>query len=128
MNVDANLIRPRHFFGFLIPGILCAGGAGHIGTLTTYEAAIERHITPNLGRIRLTKLTAQHLQAWLRQLETAGVSANRRRYARVILRMALNTAMRWRLVTGPHCIKMMGWWPSLRATVAKRPTTNRALA
>src|SRR4051794_21994326 len=45
-------------------------------TLTTYEAAIERHITPTLGRIRLTKLTPQHLQAWLRQLETNGVSAN----------------------------------------------------
>ncbi len=68
-------------------------------TLTTYEAAIERHLVPNLGRIRLAKLTPQHLQAWLRQLETDGVSANRRRYARVVLRMALNTAMRWRLVT-----------------------------
>jgi integrase len=32
------------------------------------------------------------------QLETDGVSANRRRYARVVLRMALNTAMRWRLM------------------------------
>src|SRR5688572_27698840 len=59
-------------------------------TLTTYEAAIERHITPNLGKIRLTKLTPQHLQAWLGQLETDRVSANRRRYARVVLRMALN--------------------------------------
>ena len=48
-------------------------------TLTTYEAAIERHLVPNLGRIRLAKLTPQHLQAWLRQLETDGVSANRRR-------------------------------------------------
>ena len=68
-------------------------------TLTTYEAAIERHITPHIGRIRLTKLTPQHLQTWFAALEAAGVSANRRRYARVVLRMALNTAMRWRLVT-----------------------------
>ncbi len=33
---------------------------------------------------------------------------------------------RWR--TGPHCMKMMGWWPSLRATVADRPRTCRAFA
>ena len=32
-------------------------------------------------------------------LETVGVSAGRRRYARVVLRSALNTAIRWRLVT-----------------------------
>ncbi len=68
-------------------------------TLTTYEAAVERHITPHIGRIRLTKLTPQHLQTWFAALEAAGVSPNRRRYARVVLRMALNTAMRWRLVT-----------------------------
>ena len=30
--------------------------------------------------------------------------------------------------TGPHCMKMIGWWPSLRATVADKPRTNRALA
>ena len=30
--------------------------------------------------------------------------------------------------TGPHCIKMIGWCPSLRATVAESPMTNRALA
>ena len=32
-------------------------------------------------------------------LEAAGVSTGRRRYARVVLRAALNTALRWRLVT-----------------------------
>lgn len=68
-------------------------------TLTTYAAAIERHITPHIGRVPLGKLSAQHVQAWLRSLEDAGVSPNRRRYGRVVLRMALNTAIRWQLVT-----------------------------
>lgn len=68
-------------------------------TLATYEASIERHIIPHLGRIALIKLTPQSLQGWLQALEAANVSPNRRRYARVVLRMALNTAMRWRLVT-----------------------------
>jgi integrase len=44
-------------------------------TLDGYEAAIERHISPYLGRVRLSKLTPQHLQAWMATLETQGVSA-----------------------------------------------------
>ena len=68
-------------------------------TLDGYEAAVARHIRPHLEHVRLAKLTPQHLQAWMATLETNGVSAGRRRYARVVLRMALNTALRWRLVT-----------------------------
>ena len=68
-------------------------------TFVGYEAAIEQHISPHLGRVRLAKLTPQHLQAWMATLETNGVSAGRRRYARVVLRTALNTAIRWRLIT-----------------------------
>jgi len=68
-------------------------------TYAGYEATIDRHINPHIGQVRLTKLTPQHLQALLATLETNGVSVGRRRYARVVLRMALNTAFRWRLVT-----------------------------
>ena len=32
-------------------------------TFAGYEAAIEHHISPHLGRVRLAKLTPQHLQA-----------------------------------------------------------------
>ena len=67
-------------------------------TFVGYQAAVERHISPHLGRVRLAKLTPQHLQAWMATLEAKGVSSGRRRYARVVLRMALNTAIRWRLV------------------------------
>jgi integrase len=68
-------------------------------TLVGYEGTIERHIRPYLGNARLAKLTPQQVQSWLVTLESRGVSAGRRRYARVVLRMALNTAIRWRLVT-----------------------------
>ena len=43
--------------------------------------------------------SCKHLQAWMATLETNGVSAGRRRYACVVLRTALNTAIRWRLIT-----------------------------
>jgi len=68
-------------------------------TFVGYEASIEHHIRPHFGRVRLANVTPQQLQAWLATLEALGVSAGRRRYARVVLRMALNTAVRWRLVT-----------------------------
>jgi integrase len=67
-------------------------------TYDSYEAAVSRHIVPNLGRTILTKLTPQAVQGWLSALEADGVSAGRRRYARNVLRAALNTAMRWQLV------------------------------
>jgi integrase len=68
-------------------------------TYVGYEAAVTHHIAPYLGRVRLSKLTPQHLQTWLATLPTRGVSVGRQRYARVVLRAALNTAIRWRLVT-----------------------------
>lgn len=74
LDVARTRVRPRTFAG--------------------YEAAIERHIRSHLGRVRLAKLTPQHLRARMATLETKGVSAGRRRYARVVLRTALNTAIR----------------------------------
>jgi integrase len=68
-------------------------------TFDGYDAAIRRHITPYLGTRPVVKLTPQATQSWLRDLDAAGVPVSQRRYARVVLRAALNTAVRWRLVT-----------------------------
>lgn len=54
---------------------------------------------PRTIRQLVSKLTPQHLQRWLTTLEASDVSVGRRRYARVVLRTALNTAIRWRLIT-----------------------------
>jgi integrase len=67
-------------------------------TFDTYEAAIRRHIVPYLGKHRLSRLAAQDVQTWLSTLKAADVPVGRRRYARVVLRCALNTARRWALV------------------------------
>ena len=66
-------------------------------TLDTYEAAITHHIVPSLGKRPLSKLTPQDCQAWIATLVHGGVPVGRIRYARVVLRNALNTAVRWRL-------------------------------
>jgi integrase len=63
------------------------------------QSRIAHHIEPHLGRLRLSKLTPQELQRWLSTMAEKGVSVGRRRYARVVLRNALNTAVRWRLIS-----------------------------
>ena len=68
-------------------------------TLDTYEAAITHHIVPLLGKRPLAKLTPQDCQTWIATLAEQGVPVGRIRYARVVLRNALHTAIRWRLVT-----------------------------
>lgn len=68
-------------------------------TWVTYEAAVTHHIDPLLGSKQIAKLAPRHVQEWLGSLEARGVSASRRRYARVVLRAALSTAIRWRLVS-----------------------------
>jgi integrase len=67
-------------------------------TFRSYENAVSRHIVPHLGHRRLSQLMPEHVQAWLSALERAGVSGARRVYLRSMLRNALNTALRWRLV------------------------------
>ena len=68
-------------------------------TLDTYEAAVTHHIVPTLGKRTVAKLTPQDCQAWIATLAEQGVPLGRIRYARVVLRNALHTAIRWRLVS-----------------------------
>jgi integrase len=64
-------------------------------TYTTYRAMIDTHITPAIGKHRLTKLTQQHVQTMLNALT---VSATTARLVRAILHTALKQAMSWDLV------------------------------
>jgi integrase len=65
----------------------------------TYEQTVRLHILPGIGRHPLQKLTPQHVQQWINDLQTAGASARGCRYARAILRTALSDALRWGLVS-----------------------------
>ena len=57
------------------------------------------HLIPGLGQVPLTKLTPQHVARWFHVLGTNGASARTIRYARAVLRAALNQALRWELVS-----------------------------
>jgi integrase len=77
-------------------------------TYRSYEGHVRNHIVPELGRIQLTKLTAQNVQAMLNRKATSealnrdgarrALSPRTIQYTRAVLRKALNQAVKWDLV------------------------------
>ena len=68
-------------------------------THRSYREQGVKHIAPALGRHRLDKLTAQHIQTFLNTQRESSLSARTVAYQRAILRSALNQAIEWRLIT-----------------------------
>jgi integrase len=56
------------------------------------------HVVPDLGPLRLDKLSPQHVQALLARKAAAGLSTQSVRHVRTVLRIALNQALKWGLV------------------------------
>ena len=68
-------------------------------TYEQYEYLCRVHIAPALGRIRLDKLTPERIQRFLVGKRTGGLSAETVTRMRAVLRVALERALRWGLVT-----------------------------
>jgi integrase len=80
-------------------------------TYDGYEHLVRVHIKPGLGRVQLSKLTPQLIQDWMNSLAKAPrvprpglrdrkpLSPRTIKYAHSVLRTALNTAVRWGVVT-----------------------------
>lgn len=68
-------------------------------TYASYEGVARLHIAPELGRITLDKLSIEHVAGLIaRKQATSGLSTRSVHYVLLILRNALNKAMRWGLV------------------------------
>lgn len=67
-------------------------------TVRSYEEIIKLHLVPTLGRIRLTKLSQQHIRELLNNKLHSGLSPRRVQMIQGTLRTALNAAMRDDLV------------------------------
>jgi integrase len=63
-----------------------------------YEQTVREHLEPGIGKLPLAKLTPQQLAAWFHRHQDEGASARTIRYARVVLRAALNQALKWNLM------------------------------
>lgn len=63
-------------------------------TVESYRSLVDLHIGPQIGRIRLGKLTQSDVQAMLDRKAAAGLSARTVAYIRAVMRSALTDAMR----------------------------------
>ena len=68
-------------------------------TYRGYEVLVRLHIVPEIGRVRLDKLTPAHVQGLVNRKREAGLSPKTVQYMRGVLRTALNRALRWGLAT-----------------------------
>ena len=68
-------------------------------TLASYRRLVAGHITPELGRIQLSRLSPLDVQAFTNRKLEAGLSPRTVQYLHAILRRALGQALRWGLVT-----------------------------
>jgi integrase len=71
-------------------------------TVSRYEQVVRRQLVPTLGRIALEKLAPLDVEAALQTIRAAS-SAKAARRARTTLSMALNQAIRWRIIPFNVC-------------------------
>ena len=72
-------------------------------TYERYEEAIRLHLVPVLGKHRLQKLSAQHVQAFYARMTGEGLSPSTVNYYHSVLHNALGTAVNWGLVPRNVC-------------------------
>lgn len=68
-------------------------------TYVSYEQVCRVHLIPALGRHKLSKLNAKNVAAYMTSKQATGASGVTVNYHRSVLRIALNQAMRWDLVS-----------------------------
>ncbi len=67
-------------------------------TARRYRDLVRLHLLPEIGDVRLHRLTPQHVQSVLQRLGTKGLSRQTVAHVRAVLRTALSQAQRWDLV------------------------------
>lgn len=67
-------------------------------TFKSYQMIVNRHLVPAIGRIRVEKLTQQHIHELMTAKVQDGLSPRSVANIRNVLRAALNQAMKWDLV------------------------------
>jgi hypothetical protein len=81
-----------------LPDWLAGKAASKPSTRASYRAHTEKYLIPMLGGIRLRDLSAQHIQAWHRDLLDAGVTPATIARIHATLSSALSTARRQGLI------------------------------
>ena len=64
-------------------------------TFQRYEQIVRDHLKPDLGHIRLAKLTPEEVQRLVKKKHQSGLTARSVQQIHAVLRSALNTALQW---------------------------------
>jgi integrase len=67
-------------------------------TLYNYRRYVDRELGPTIGGLRLSKLTARHLDGLYTAMDRRGLAPTTIRQVHALMRAALNQAVRWGLV------------------------------
>jgi integrase len=67
-------------------------------TYRDYAGHVKNHIAPELGRLKLVKLTATHVQALYRKKLDSGLAPRTVQYIHATLHKALDQAVKWQLI------------------------------
>jgi len=62
------------------------------GTVADYQWLVTKYLVPRLGRVKLAKLTAEHVEKMMAAMRAEGLSPRTIAYTRAVLRLALRTA------------------------------------
>jgi integrase len=88
----------RSTAAFLHEWLAAIQGSVSPATYERYEQYIRVHVVPALGRVKLGRLTPQHVQAFYADRLAAGLSPTTVNHLHAVLRMAVKQAVRWDLV------------------------------
>jgi integrase len=92
--------RAPHLENFLQQWLTAIRPSIRPSTYASYEGMVRLHIAPAIGRIPLDKLAVDHIASLIRQKEAdERLSSRSVRYVLLVLRNALNKAVRWGIVT-----------------------------
>lgn len=101
-GLDKGLLPPTrapHLDTFLARWLATVRPSIRPSTYASYEGVVRLHIVPKIGRISLDKLTVDHVAALIRHKQAEEQLSSRSvRYVLLILRNALNKAVRWGIV------------------------------
>ncbi len=98
-------------------------------TLDNYRQNVRLHIDPNVGTIRLDKLSPVNVMNIYATMSKAGKSTRTQQLVHTILRRALVMAVKWRLVSfnvcdtvdrPPSATKRSRWMPPMPASCSPR--------
>jgi integrase len=93
---DAEGLTVAEYLGHWLEGSV-KGSVWHT-TYRDYAGHAKNHIVPELGRLKLAKLTATHVQSLYRKKLDSGLAPRTVQYIHATLHKALDQAVRWRLI------------------------------